>query len=143
MIISTKIKLEHTLNISDNGIYTAQYKSMTLTSAFQPIFDIHNRKIGAEALLRDFDSKGNPIPENVVLHDISVSEEHSSYAAMFLMTYLNYSCLAISSNKRKGIVLGSIVRSLVSDLRALLHSVHVCLSCWSKINYSVFMWISD
>jgi EAL domain-containing protein (putative c-di-GMP-specific phosphodiesterase class I) len=75
MIISTKINLEHTLNISDNGIYTAQYKGMTLTSAYQPIFDIHNRKIGAEALLRAFDSKGNPIPANVVFHDISVSEQ--------------------------------------------------------------------
>lgn len=74
MILKTVDKQTNTLSLSENGSYRAHYGGMALTSAFQPIFDASNRKVGLEGLLRAFDENDKPIPANEIFHNPSITE---------------------------------------------------------------------
>lgn len=52
MILSTKQQFVDCLSINENSHYTGSYKSLTLSSVFQPIFDVNDQVIGVEALVR-------------------------------------------------------------------------------------------
>jgi len=74
MILKTPNRNSNTLSICENGTYTAQYNDMTLTSVYQPIFDVNNKKIGLESLVRVFDKDGSNIPANLIFHNSNTSE---------------------------------------------------------------------
>lgn len=74
MILKSCENQTNTLSFYPNGSYKAHYGSMTFTSAFQPIFDSRNRKVGVEALLRAFNDSGEPIPPNEIFHNSAVPE---------------------------------------------------------------------
>jgi EAL domain-containing protein (putative c-di-GMP-specific phosphodiesterase class I) len=47
---------------TESGHTTGSFKTLTLSSHFQPIFSVaHNRRVGCEALLRPVDSAGRPV----------------------------------------------------------------------------------
>lgn len=74
MILKSFEDQTNTLSVYPNGSYKAHYGGMTFTSAFQPIFDSKNRKIGVEALLRAFNKHNDPIPPNEIFHNTAVTE---------------------------------------------------------------------
>lgn len=50
------------IRMSHNGRARSEFKTLQLSSAFQPIFSIaHRRAVGYEALLRARDDRGNPV----------------------------------------------------------------------------------
>lgn len=52
MILSTKKEFVSCLSIDENGQYCGNYKQLSLTSVFQPIFNALNQVVGVEALVR-------------------------------------------------------------------------------------------
>lgn len=74
MILKTSDSQTNTLTLCPNGSFKTQYGDISLTSAFQPIFDINHRKVGVEALLRAFDRSNKPIPPNDIFHNDAISE---------------------------------------------------------------------
>ena len=74
---STKVRVGMTeLSFSERG-FAAEYDSLFLSSAFQPIFSIAHRKpVGYEGLLRAYDSDGRYISPIQVMQRPGNSREH-------------------------------------------------------------------
>ncbi|ANW25765.1 diguanylate phosphodiesterase [Vibrio coralliilyticus] len=73
MILSTKKHFSDCLSINENYQFIGHYQGLTLSSVYQPIFDIANKVIGIEALVRILDSQGQFIRPDLFFQSEEVS----------------------------------------------------------------------
>lgn len=68
MILTDKQDFLDCLHYDESGEYYAKYKTYTLRSVFQPIFDKHNHIVGVEALVRIFTPQNTQIRPDIFFH---------------------------------------------------------------------------
>lgn len=76
MILTSKSQFQHCLETTDEHQFIANYNGLTLSSVYQPIFDIDESIFGVEALVRIKDANGNPIrPDHFFCSDTFCYED--------------------------------------------------------------------
>lgn len=73
MILTTKSQFQRCLEINDKQHYIAKYNDLVLSSVFQPIFDLRDKIVGVEALVRIRDADGNLIRPDIFFGSDSFS----------------------------------------------------------------------